>query len=86
MPPSVSLVTLKNGLHLLKEASHKRKEELEACLSRSEKISSEDEDWLDNEANHVDEQTLVDSLQDAPDYEAALKKLLPAQSELAEKL
>ncbi len=84
--PSVSLVTLKNGLHRLKEASRKRKQDLETRLSRSEKISSEDEHWLDNEANHVDEDALVTSLQEAADYEAALKKLTPLQNGLAEKL
>ncbi len=86
MPPPISLVTLRNGLHRLKEASRKRKEDLEAHLSRSEKISSEDENWLDTEANHIDKQALVDTLKEAPDYEAALKVLTPAQNGLVKKL
>ena len=56
---SVSLITLKNGLKQLKDATRQRQDALNARLARSETLSSDEEHWLDNMANHVDEQALI---------------------------
>lgn len=86
MPHLVSLVTLRIGLQKLTDATREKKEAIQRRLSRSEKISREEEDWLDNEANHVDEQALVHALQEAPSYDAAFNKLSPTQYEMVQKL
>lgn len=70
----------------LKDGSRKRKDDLQAQLARTEKISSEDEAWLNNDANHVEEEALVNDLQGAEDYDAALQKLTSAQKEMTENL
>ena len=76
------LQVLKGGLSKLKETIKKRKESLLQVLQLWEqKISSEDEDWLDQEANFVDEEAIVDMLENASDYERALSKqilMIPA--------
>lgn len=86
MTPTVSLTTLKKGLHCLEEATRKRKEQIQTQLADSGKISTEDENWLDNEANHVDEWTLIGCLTDAVDFNKAFQDLTPAQKILADKL
>ena len=51
---------LKKGLSKLKDSIKERKGNLLACLNRKEKISDEDEEWLDNASNVVDEEAVVD--------------------------
>ena len=80
------LQVLKGGLSKLKETVKKRKESLLSRLREQQKISSEDEDWLDQEANFVDEEALVDMLENASDYERAVSKLDPKQKPLLERL
>ncbi|KAJ7462592.1 hypothetical protein FB451DRAFT_1180890 [Mycena latifolia] len=45
-----------------------------------------DEAWLDNDANHVDEDVLIDTLENASDYERGLSHLDLKQKRLVQKL
>ena len=54
------LEILKQGFWNLSQKIKKRKDELDAKLKRSETISSADEQWLDNEANIIDEQCVLE--------------------------
>ena len=80
------LQVLKGGLTKLKQTVKKRKESLLSQLQERKKISLEDKDWLDQEANFVDEEALVDMLEKASDYERALSRLDPKQKPLFERL
>jgi hypothetical protein len=80
------LQVLKGGLSKLKETIKERKESLLSRLQKQQTISSEDEAWLDQEANLVDEEALVDALEKASDYERVLSKLDPKQRPLLERL
>jgi hypothetical protein len=86
MEQRMSLEILKKGLCALKEQVKKRKDSLTECLKKKESISETDGAWLDNEANHVDEDTLIDSLENASDYERGLVRLDSKQKGLVEKL
>ena len=66
------LEALKKGLAKFTETIKTRKKELSARLAMAETISSLDEHWLDNEANIVDEQCVLDTLESASDYEQGL--------------
>ena len=68
---SKPLKILKKGLNKFTETVKTRKNELSAKLARAETISSSDEQWLDNEANTVNEQQVLDTLESASDYERA---------------
>ena len=63
--------SLEKGLPDLKTC----KNELTVKLARAETISSSDEHWLDNEANTVDEEHVLDTLESALDYERGLERL-----------
>lgn len=80
-----SLDVLKKGLARLKNQVNSRKNDLLSRLHRKETISSEDEHWLDHDGNLVDE-ALVDSLENASDYERGLGRLDPKQRPLVKKL
>lgn len=73
MPP-VPLETLK-GLSALRDEVQARKTALEAQLSRREKILEEDEVWLDNDGNAIDEELVIEALENAPHYERGLARL-----------
>jgi hypothetical protein len=69
VPDCLLMSNLKNPLHVLqkglaklKDAVKGRKDNLLACLNGKEKISDEDEEWLDNAGNLVDEEAIVDLL------------------------
>jgi hypothetical protein len=47
------------GLAVFKKHLKKRKDALLERLKQSQKISEEDADWLDNQANHVNEEALI---------------------------
>jgi len=70
---SKPLEILKKGLNKFTETVKTRKNELSAKLARAETISSSDEQWLDNEANTVNDQKVLDTLQSASDYERGLE-------------
>ena len=69
------LEILKQGFWNLSQKIKKRKDELDAKLKRSETISSADEQWLDNEANIIDEQCVLEQLESASDYERGVTHL-----------
>jgi len=69
------LEILKNGLSKFKKTIEVRKDELNRKLARKETISSSDERWLDNEANIIDEQRILETLESASDYERGVEKL-----------
>ena len=56
------LHVLQKGLQVakLKDSVKERKDNLLACLNRKERISDEDEEWLDNAGNTVDEEAVLD--------------------------
>jgi hypothetical protein len=62
------------------------KDVLSACLFNREHISEEDKCWLDNEANFVDEDAVVDLLDKASNYDQGLECLNSQQKVLLEKL
>ena len=59
---------LKKGLSKFTETIKTCKKELSARLARAETILSLDEHWLDNEANTIDKQCVLDTLESASDY------------------
>lgn len=61
--------TLKKGLSKFSLKIKARKDKLMDMLAKNEKLSDDDEHWLDHEANTVDEQRVLDILEAASDYE-----------------
>jgi len=76
---------LKKGLNTLQRQVKARKEALQATLAEGKAISSQDESWLDNEANLVDEQQVVEALENAPNYEEGLQRLDDVQRGIVQK-
>ena len=76
--PTMSLKpldSLKKGLAKISKQIKARKDELQAKLLQRENISPADEEWLDHEANMVNEQCILDELEAASDYEQGLEWL-----------
>ena len=69
------IATLKKGLAEFSKKIKARKDKLTDKLAKNEKISDEDEHWLDHEANMVDEQRVLDTLEAASDYEREVGRL-----------
>jgi hypothetical protein len=63
------LEVLKAGLTRLKEQIKTHKDALSACLFNKEHISDEDKHWLDNKANFIDKDAVVDLLEKASSIE-----------------
>ena len=61
--PETHLSVLRAGLAKRRELTNTRKNELLAQLQNQEKISSVDEEWLDNEGKLVDEEAAVSLLE-----------------------
>jgi hypothetical protein len=72
----MSLEILREGLCMLKEQVKKCTEDLTERLKKKESTSEADKAWLDNEANHVDEDAVIDSLENASDYKCGLTRRL----------
>lgn len=83
---SKPLDILKKGLLKLENSFKTKKEQLEAKLSRQESISSDDEWWLDNEANIINEQCVIDTLESSSNYEWGLEHLDEAGKAIVKKL
>ncbi|KAF8236202.1 hypothetical protein L208DRAFT_1129503, partial [Tricholoma matsutake] len=62
------LKVLKKGLAKFTDTIKTCKKELSARLARAETISSSDEHWLDNDANTIDKQHVLNTLESASDY------------------
>jgi hypothetical protein len=80
------LNVLKSGLTKLKNLTKTKKDDLLAHLHRKEEISNEEEEWLDNATNLVDEEAIIDLLEKASDYERGLTRLNSQQKSLVDKL
>ena len=80
------LEVLKKGLNILQRQVKAWKEKLQASLAERKSISSQDEQWLDNEANLVDEQRILEALENASDYERGLQRLDDTQKGMVRKL
>lgn len=86
MVPMPSLELLKKGLNVLENQFKQRRGRLNAQLAAKKPISSEDEKWLDCEANLVDELQVIEALEQATDYQKALEKLNDVQKSIVVKL
>jgi len=80
------LDVLKAGLSTLKKCIEKHRTHLLGCLRRGEKISEQDEAWLDNDSNHVDEEVVIEMLEVASDFEHGWTQLSLEQKEIVDKL
>lgn len=74
MAPS-PLEVLKQGYGKLKKQVEHRKKALEDRLANAQRIPDDDSKWLDNEANLVDEQRVLEDLEAASDYERGVLHL-----------
>ena len=83
---SKPLEVLQKGLKVLTDRVKTRKEALEAQLAEGKAISSQDEQWLDHEANLVDEQRVLEALETASDYEQGFARLDDGQKGLVKRL
>ena len=72
---SKPLNILKKGLDKFSKAIKNRKDALNLKLSKMESISEADEQWLDHEANTVDEERVLHDLETASDYKRGLERL-----------
>ena len=70
---SSPLNVLKKGLKTLYEQFKAKKGQLQAQLAEGKSISSQDERWLDGEANLVDEERVLEVLKRASNYEQGLE-------------
>jgi hypothetical protein len=70
------LKVLKAGLTRLKEQIKTHKDALSARLFNKEHISNKDEHWLDNEANFLDKDAVVDLLEKA----SSIERRMPAMA------
>ena len=59
---------------------------MEAQLAEQKSISSEDEQWLDNDANFIDEQHVLEALGKAPDYDQGFAALTGEQKNIVKML
>ena len=66
---------LKKGLVKFSNSIKTLKDVLTLKLSHQDSLSSADEQWLDFEANTVDEEHILNDLKRASDYERGLERL-----------
>lgn len=83
---SKPLEVLKRGLKALQTQFKTKKLDLEARLAEKRSISSQEERWLDGEANLVDELQVVEALENASDYERGLERLDHTQKGVVSRL
>ena len=84
--PLKPLEVLKKRLKILQDQIEAKKEKLQAQLHAKKSTSSLDENWLDNKANLVDEQQVLDMLENASDYERGCKRLDETQKGIVRRL
>lgn len=80
------LVTIRNGLKKLEGQHRDKRERLLAQLKAKRAISEADQNWLDGAANLVDEVRVLEVLENAPDYETGLSKLIPRDRMVVDEL
>jgi hypothetical protein len=74
-PSQKPLDILKNAFSKLKKSTEKRWKALLDLLSKKEKLSDADENWLDTDGNLVDEQRVIEELDTASDFERGVQQL-----------
>jgi hypothetical protein len=84
--PLKPLEVLKKGLKTLCDQVKAKKSQLWTQLAEGNSISSQEEKWLDAEADLVKEARLVDILENASDYERGIERLDDGQKGLLTKL
>jgi hypothetical protein len=77
---------LKKGLKTLHDQVKAKKDQLQAQLTKGKSISSQEAEWLDGEANLVDEDRILEALEKASDYKQGLERLDKGQKKLVTKL
>ncbi|KAI0699981.1 hypothetical protein BC835DRAFT_1526109 [Cytidiella melzeri] len=77
---------LKKGLKILQSRVEARRVKIAERLVAKKPVPSEDEEWLDKEANLIEEQRAIEILEDASDYERGLETLDASQQEAVQKL
>ena len=82
----LALGVLLRGLQKLKKDVKERSERLQEELKAKQKISKEDEAWLDGAGNLVDEERVIELLKDAADYQKGLEQLSNGDREVVERL
>jgi hypothetical protein len=80
------LEILKKGLKALQKKVQSKKDQLQAHLTEKQSISSQDGDWLNHEANLVDEHWIIDALECTSDYEKGLERLNKMDKGVVKKL
>ena len=80
------LEVLRKGLKILDNRNKAKEEALRAQLAEKKSISSQDERWLDCDANLVDEQRVLETLENASDYERGFARLDGEQKDVVRKL
>ena len=83
-PKAIEL--LKRGLNILEATFASRKSQLLARRADNKSITSEDERWLDEEGNLIEEHVAVDALENAPNFDKAVKVLLETQQAAVNRL
>jgi hypothetical protein len=66
---------LRTGLKRLQSKVAVKRDHLLAQLADKKSITSSDEHWLDNDANLVDEERVLDALEKTSDYERGVERL-----------
>jgi hypothetical protein len=69
------LNVLRKAFSKLKKSFEKRRKDLLDRLARREKLTDDDENWLDNDGNLVTEERVIDTLDAASDFERGVERL-----------
>jgi hypothetical protein len=73
--PLKPLDILRKGLKSLENEVKAKRDHLLARLADQKSITSSEEHWLDNDANLIDEELILDALEKASDYEMGIARL-----------
>ncbi|KAG6842194.1 hypothetical protein C0991_000164 [Blastosporella zonata] len=84
--PTKALKTLKAGLANLLKQTKARQELILKALNDKKPVSDADEHWLDHEGNHVDEEKVLETLENASNYKRRLERLDSGEKQLVKRL
>ena len=73
--PQNPLNALKKASSKLKKSFEKWRKDLLDRLAKKEQLSDDDENWLDNDGNLVNEQRVIDTLDTASDFKWGSERL-----------
>jgi hypothetical protein len=85
MPTPSPLEILQKGFDVLKQKHDKKRKELTA-KAKKEKLTEEEESWLDFEGNVVDEQHMLLTMTEAESYEKGLEGLSAEDKAIVDRL